>query len=131
MMTATDDSSRLNASPRMPVDVNSTISPAMTVDRPYTRAIPSPTSSTRPTSRTSWSDPSPVISRWRTETISSGLNFIAAPGQQLVADGLDAGPHRAVEDLVPHLDDHPAQQVFLHLDRQHRVQPRPLPDRRL
>src|SRR5215210_4774893 len=129
MMTATDDSSRLKASPRMLVEVNSTISPAMTPDRPYTRAIPSPTSSTRPTSRTSWPDPRPVISRWRTETISSGLNFIAAPRQQLIADGLDPVPDRAVEHLVADLDDHPAQKGLVHLGRDDRVEPGGLADR--
>src|SRR6478609_6416473 len=129
MMMATDDSSRLNASPRILVEVNSISSPAMTSARPYTRAIPSPTSRTLPTSRTSWPPPSPPISRVRTETISSGLNFIAAPRQQLIADGLDPVPDRAVKDLVADLDDHPAQQGLVHLGRDDRVEPGGLADR--
>src|SRR3954471_12830753 len=128
MMTATDDSSRLKASPRILVEVNSTISPAMAADRPYTRAMPSPTSRTRPTSRTSCPDPSPLISRVRTETISSGLNFIAAPRQQLIADGIDPVPDRAVEHLVADLDDHPPQQGLVHLGRDDRVEPGGLAD---
>src|SRR4051794_39502035 len=85
--------------------------------------MPSPTSSTCPTSRTSWPAPSPPISRERTETISSGLNFIAAPRQQLIADGLDPVPDRAVEDLVADLDDHPAQQGLVPLGPDDRVEP--------
>ena len=49
MITPTDDSSRLNASPLTPFS-NATISPVITPERPWTRAMPSPTSSTRPTS---------------------------------------------------------------------------------
>src|SRR4051812_31025056 len=85
--------------------------------------MPSPTSRTRPTSRTSDPAPSPLISRWRTETISSGLNFMAAPGQQLISDGVDARSHRTVEDLVAHLDDHPAQQTFVNAGGNDRLQP--------
>src|SRR5450432_3353751 len=85
--------------------------------------MPSPTSSTRPTSRTSWAVPSRPISPRRTETISSGLNFIAAPRQQLISDRLDACPHRTVEYLVADLHDHSAQQVRLNLGTHHRVEP--------
>ena len=49
MMTPTDVSSRLKASPLTPF-WNVTISPVITPERPWTRAIPSPTSRTRPTS---------------------------------------------------------------------------------
>src|SRR5256885_14017188 len=73
--------------------------------------MPSPTSRTRPTSRTSWPVPISLISRRRTETISSGLNLIAAPRQQLISDGLDPGADRAVEHLFADLDDHSAQEV--------------------
>src|SRR4051812_33880244 len=86
--------------------------------------MPSPTSRTLPTSRTSWPEASPLISRVRTETISSGLNFIAAPRQQLIANGLDPVPDRAVEHPVADLDDHPAQQRLVHLGLNDRVEPR-------
>ena len=112
MMTATDDSSRLNASPRILVEVNSTISPAMTAGQAVDAgdAVADLEHPCRPRGRPG----RPRARRShavRTETISSGLNFIAAPRQQLISDGLDPGPDRAVEDLVADLDDHPAQQV--------------------
>ena len=55
MITPTEFSSRLKARPKTSPG-NSTISPDITPDRPYTRAMPSPTSITRPTSRTSMRD---------------------------------------------------------------------------
>ena len=51
MTTPTLSSSRFSAMPRMPPG-NSTISPAWTLSRPWTRAMPSPTDSTVPTSET-------------------------------------------------------------------------------
>ena len=49
---------------------------AMTPDNPYTRAMPSPTSSTVPTSRTSILLSNCSISCCKTDAISSLLNFM-------------------------------------------------------
>src|SRR5438045_866289 len=72
--------------------------------------MPSPTSRTRPTSW-AWT---PVcvslISLSITETISPTLNGMAAPLDQVVADGLDAGAYAGVVDPVPDAHNHPAQQ---------------------
>ncbi len=54
--TPTLSTSRLRAIPRIPPG-NSTSSPACTLSRPYTRAIPSPTDKTCPISETSASLP--------------------------------------------------------------------------
>jgi hypothetical protein len=70
--TPTLSVSRLSAMPLMPPG-NSTISPAWTESRPYTRAMPSPTDSTCPTSATSASVPKLAISCFRMEEISAGL----------------------------------------------------------
>src|SRR5262245_45581437 len=90
--------------------------------------MPSPTSSTRPTSRTSWPAPISLISRRRTETISSGLNFIAAPRQQLISDSVDPRTDRAVEHLIADLDDHPAQEFRIDPHPDDRLQPGRLGD---
>src|SRR3954453_2496911 len=90
--------------------------------------MPSPTSSTRPTSVTSWPGPSRPISPRRTETISSGLNFIAAPRQQLIADRLDLETDRAIEDLVANLNDHPAQERRVDLGADDWIESGCLPD---
>src|SRR5215218_9912986 len=91
--------------------------------------MPSPTSRTRPTSRTSWAAPSRPISPRSTETISSGLNFITAPREELIADGFDAGADGTVEHLVPDLDDHPAQDRRVDPGGQHRLHAGRVPDR--
>src|SRR5262245_37432916 len=91
--------------------------------------MPSPTSRTRPTSRTSWRAPRCLSSSRITEAISSGLNFIAAPRQELISDGVDPGPDRAVVDLVADLDDHAAQEVRVEPRDDDRVESGRLPDR--
>src|SRR5947207_4720330 len=114
MMTPTEFSSRLKATPRTPALVNSTISPAMTPDRPYTRAMPSPTSSTRPTSSTApvfrpyW-----LISLTRTDTTSFGFNDMTASLDQLVAEGIQLPPDGGVETPVAELHDHAAKEFRL------------------
>src|SRR4051812_50048355 len=110
MMRPTAFSSRLNASPRTPVRVNSTSSPAMTLARPYTRAMPSPTSSTRPTSVACRRLLNWLISLERTETISSALNLMGASFQELVRELVEAGLYGGVQ--IPSADaggDPPAQ----------------------
>ena len=66
--------------------LKATISPAMTPERPYTRAMPSPTSSTCPTSVLVISGENCSISRWITELISSALNFMRLPFDQSLAN---------------------------------------------
>src|SRR5947209_17204596 len=85
------------------------------------RAMPSPTSSTRPTSRASslaryWS-----ISVWSTETISSALNLIAASFDDLVPDVLELGTDRAVIHPVADLHDEAAEQLRIDAGFQHRL----------
>ncbi len=70
MTTPTLSVSRLRAMPFEPSS-NSTISPAWTWSRPYTRATPSPTESTCPTSATSASVPKLAISFFRMAEISA------------------------------------------------------------
>src|SRR5258708_40145734 len=109
MITPTDDSSRLNARPRTPF-ANVTISPVITPDRPCTRAVPSFTSSTRPTSVLVTSAWNCSISRWITEVISSALNFMALSFDEAVAELLEPRPDRGVIDVVADLDDQPSDQ---------------------
>src|SRR5262249_27755696 len=78
------------------------------------RAMPSPTSSTRPVSRTSSWARYWVISAVKTEAISSGLNLMTAFLQELVADGLDLVADRGVELEVADPQHHPPEQVGLH-----------------
>ena len=68
--TPTLSLSRFNAIPWM-LPGNSTISPACTLSRPCTRAIPSPTDNTRPTSATSASWPKFLIWSLRIAEISA------------------------------------------------------------
>src|SRR5262245_2497495 len=120
MITPTDDSSRLNASPRT-LFSNSTISPVITPERPWIRAMPSPTSSTRPTSLRVTSAWKCSISLWMTELISSALNFMRLPFDQSMAELLEPAAHRGVIDLVADLDDETADQGGVdHVGRQGR-----------
>src|SRR4051794_31005985 len=75
------------------------------------RAMPSPTSRTRPTSRDSTSRPNCEICSRRTETISPGLNLITTSLDQLVPDGVEPGADAGVVEPVAHLHDQPAQKV--------------------
>src|SRR5436190_9242564 len=91
------------------------------------RAMPSPTSRTRPTSRASTSRPVLAICSRMTETISPGLNLITASLDQLVPDGLDAGADTGVVEPVAHLHDQPAQEVGVDALLQDRLAPEGLP----
>src|SRR5438132_9324199 len=82
--------------------------------------MPSPTSSTRPTSRASALVRNWPISASRTEAISSALNLMGSSRRQLVLEGEQFGPDRGVEHLVPDPDDHPADEVGDDLDGHHR-----------
>src|SRR4051794_11124033 len=122
MITPTDDSSRLNARPRtfspVPEPSNSTISPVITPERPWTLAMPSPTSSTRPTSVRVTSAWNFSISLWITELISSALNFMRLPFDQSMAELLESAAHRGVVYVVADLDDQPPDQGGIDLERQ-------------
>src|ERR1700730_2710324 len=85
------------------------------------RAMPSPTSSTRPTSwasrppRTSW------ISLSSTETISLGLNRITASLDELVADLFQPRADAAVVQRVADLHGQAAQERGIDARLQHRL----------
>src|SRR4051794_3212644 len=119
MITPTDDSSRLSAIPLTPFS-NATISPFMTPERPKTRAMPSPTSSTRPTSERVTSVWNCSISFWMTEVISSALNFMRLPFDQSVAELFQTVADRRVVDVVADLDDQPPDQGGVDLEAEHR-----------
>src|SRR5581483_2232759 len=90
--------------------------------------MPSPTSSTRPTSRTSslaryWS-----ISFRRTETISSGLNRMAAFLDDVLSDRPQPGADAGVVTEVTHLQDDAAEQVGVDLHFKLRLALEPGPE---
>src|SRR3990172_8818731 len=93
--------------------------------------MPSPTSSTRPTSLVSICPRKSSISFWRTEAISSALNFMETPLAQAGPQLFHAGPQRAVVNRIADLDHHSAQhrRVGLVLEngfkRKHLGQPPP------
>src|SRR5262245_9624121 len=85
------------------------------------RAMPSPTSSTRPTSCTSSLARYWLISVRRTETISSGLNLITASLDQLVAEGFDLVADTGVVLEVADAHGHAPEQVRIDARIQHRI----------
>src|SRR4051794_22769053 len=124
MMTPTEFSSRLNARPRtgsawLSVGVNSSISLAITLARPYTRAMPSPTSRTLPTSLDSTRDRYCWISSDRTDTISSALNLMATSRDEVLLDGFEPRPHRQVHQPVADLELQAADERRIDLLDQH------------
>src|SRR3954452_2889476 len=99
--------------------LKATISPAMTFDSPYTRAMPSPTSRTCPTSVRVISGVNCSISRWITELISSALNFMRLPFDQSLADLFETILYGSIADLVADLDDQAADQRGIGRDFHH------------
>src|SRR5438477_8276 len=81
--------------------------------------MPSPTSSTRPTSRVSALVRNWPISASRTEAISSALNLMGPSCRQLIAETLEFGPDGGVEHLVADADDHAPDQFGRLLDDDH------------
>src|SRR5262249_8985273 len=75
------------------------------------RAMPSPTSSTRPPSRACRPVRVPSISALRTETISSTRNAMTAPLDELGADVVQAGADAGVVDPIAVPRHHPPDQV--------------------
>src|SRR5437763_3155607 len=93
--------------------------------------MPSPTSSTLPTSRASTCWRYCSISLCRTETISSALNLMAASRDELVLDRFEPRLQRQVVEQVADLDLQPAEQVRVHHFDQDRLHPELLAGRRL
>src|SRR2546422_1077696 len=75
------------------------------------RAMPSPTSSTRPTSRVSICERYCSISLVRTETISSALNLMTTSRDELVPDNVKLRADRGVVDPVAYLHHQSAQKI--------------------
>ena len=85
--------------------------------------MPSPTSSTRPTSVRVTSAWNCSISLWMTEVISSALNFMRLPFDQSLSELFQAVADRGVVDVVADLDDQAADQGRVDLEREDGVPP--------
>src|SRR5215210_5954974 len=131
-------SSRLNARPTTPCS-NSSRSSETAFSRPWTRAMPSPTWSTEPTSaRSVWTSYS-SIRLLRIDVISSGRSFkalscdwvvaslVCARGQ-FVAELLEPAAHARVDAQRAGLQDDPADQVRVDAARRLDRAPRRLLD---
>src|SRR4051794_6298931 len=115
--TPTLSSSRLNARPVTPGS-SSSISSATQFSRPWTRAMPSPTCRTAPTSARSVSTWNFSIRSLRIDVISSGRNFIvrSAPCvRQVLAKSFEPAAHARVEPHRSGLEDDASDQVWVHL----------------
>src|SRR5579885_3027342 len=111
--TPTLSSSRLNAIPTTPWS-SSRSSRATQFSSPCTRAMPSPSWSTVPTSARSVSTSNSSIRRRRIDVISSGRSFIpgSAPcRRELLAETLEPAAHARVEPHRSGLEDDPPDQV--------------------
>src|SRR3990167_3570874 len=106
MTTPTLSRSRLRAMPFTPAFGNSTISPAWTLSSPNTRAMPSPTDSTWPTSETSASSPKLAICDLRMAEISAARMSMGLRSLQGELEGVELRTERSVEQsgTDPHLD---------------------------
>src|SRR3569623_934621 len=80
--------------------------------------MPSPTSSTRPTSRTSILESYCSISCWRTEAISSALNFMDTPMDHLRPNPFQLRGNGRVVDGVADTDHDAGDQVGIDLSLQ-------------
>src|SRR5438105_10482199 len=85
------------------------------------RAMPSPTSSTRPDSRASTFTRYSLISVSRTETISPGLNLMIASLEQLVPYRFDARAQAGVVEPVLDAQHQAAEQFRVHAQVEHRL----------
>ena len=102
---------------------NSSRSSETQFSRPWTRAMPSPTCSTVPTSDRSVSTSYCSIRDLRIEVISSGRSFTLSPcfrsssscGGELVAEALQAAAHAGVDAQRACLQDHAADQLGIDL----------------
>ncbi len=104
----TPSSSRLSARPKTSCG-NATISPAITRSRPNTRAMPSPTDTTVPTSAISTEVSRPWICRRRMSVISSTLICMPIPlSPAAAAKRRTWASQRTVEDRLPTRTTNPA-----------------------
>src|SRR5438067_2003259 len=94
------------------------------------RAMPSPTSRTRPTSRTSAPPPCLPICSTSTETISSALNLMTASLDELGSQILEPGLQTVVVQPVAGADGDGAEQVGIDLLAQQRLALHPLAQER-
>src|SRR5215213_11595120 len=108
--TPTLSSSRLNAIPTTSCS-NSSRSSETAFSSPWTRAIPSPTWSTVPTSeRSVWTSYCSILDL-RIDVISSGRSFnFSAPCHEVVSQTVEAAAHAAVEAVRADLEDDAADQ---------------------
>src|SRR5229473_4242372 len=83
------------------------------------RAMPSPTSSTRPTSRASSWPRYCSISACNTETISSALNLMTASLYELIPNRIKPGSNRGVVEPIADPHDDTAQEVWIDFRLQH------------
>src|SRR3974377_1804882 len=81
--------------------------------------MPSPTSSTCPTSVRVISGVNCSISRWITELISSALNFMRLPFDQPLAKLFKTVLFGSVTDLIPNLDNQPTDERGIGRDLHH------------
>src|SRR5947209_2154056 len=91
------------------------------------RAMPSPTSSTRPVSRASSLLRNCSISACNTETISSALNLITASRNDLVLNLFQLFPNRLIVEPVADAHDQAAQQIRVDRDFEQRLLVQRLP----
>src|SRR5207249_3010268 len=83
--------------------------------------MPSPTSSTRPTSSDLSLERYCSISAWRTETISSALNLMTASLNDLIPDRLELRAHRGVVEPIADPHDQAAKQLWIGPHAQERL----------
>src|SRR5690606_23940749 len=95
------------------------LSPAWTGSRPLTRAMPSPTESTVPTSATSASVPNEAICCFRIEEISAARISILRDPLHRDLQAMELGFERSVDHARADLDDHAAEKtrVDANIDR--------------
>src|SRR3954449_9153221 len=115
--TPTLSSSRLKARPVTPGS-SSSISSATQFSRPWTRAMPSPTCSTAPTSARLDSVSKFSIRSFRIDVISSGRSFIwflAPRVRQFVSETFEAAAHTGVDAHRTGLEDDASDQIWVDL----------------
>src|SRR6516165_10559388 len=86
------------------------------------RAMPSPTSRTRPTSPASSREWYSSISFCNTETISLALNLMTASRDNLFANPVQTRTHRGIVEPVAHPDPESAEEIAVYLGLQNRLQ---------
>src|SRR5216684_2713741 len=111
MIALTVSSSRLNARPKTSFPKSSS-SEAMQAARPWMRAMPSPISTTVPTSADSAFPSKLLICALMMSVISEDVvaTALSLLGRELDAQRLEARADRGVDEVIAHLDLRPADQ---------------------